>query len=73
MSEAVWYLLLMGAWSVATMLPGAMLARAARHGVGGARSKTAGGLLIAAGFVGLAVLTALLATVFLRGGRAGWE
>lgn len=71
MGEASWFLLAMAAWALAVVVPGVALTRKARAGAG-RRARVVGGALLAAGVVGLAVLTGFFFNVFLRGMRAPW-
>jgi hypothetical protein len=65
MLRLIWYFGVMGVWTVATMLPSKLLRRTG--------NRKAEGVLMMLWFLGLAVLTALLFTAYLRGWRAPYE
>ncbi|HUQ05540.1 MAG TPA: hypothetical protein VM261_23720 [Kofleriaceae bacterium] len=65
MMRLVWYLAVMGLWSVATLVPAKALRRK--------EHRTAAGALTLVGLAGIALLTALLFTAYVKGWRAPYE
>jgi len=65
MARLVWYFVVMGLWSAATLVPAMALRRRGK--------RQASGVLMLVSLAGIAFLTALLYTAYVKGWRAPYE